>query len=308
MHVSFRFWHIPPDVTSLDEPATPLPSIQVDWRPLLDQAFSSAQGMSALPVPGAKLRIALAQEARRHEVDLSEFLRTRGYSFSRFIEQFSGFTIIRRPGTDILIGRAGEETPVSAVAPASDPEGEEHGGEQRIIRKDLYGALTDFGSARQYYYNPSDDSVIVERGITNHPPSLNLVGLPRTSFDEQLDLRRRFAESIGSDPLRLALNSTQDALRRFQTEANALQLGTQWHDFKFTFLHERLVNWAATNRIQVRPEWFSPAVSRRDTDVGLAAFMRLLVDHMTEEELRQTTVSLRSVHALWLSHKRRSNQ
>lgn len=124
----------------------------LDWAALVIQAIDDCTNGIPKPVPGAKLRVQVARRASERECDLTELLRARGQTFAQFIEGLGQFTVLRRPGTDMLVGRSTGD--FDEITTAGD---EAH--RPKSIRQDLYNALVDLRSAITYVYEPSTDTI-----------------------------------------------------------------------------------------------------------------------------------------------------
>lgn len=268
-----------------------------NWAQLLDQALGEARSGDETPVPGAKLRISLDRVARDAGIDLASYLRSRSLSFSTLIGQIDGFRVIRRPGTDILVARATDEIHLDAI---TGPTPRANKG----IRPDLYTAFTRLSSPFKSYYDPAMDRVVhVPRGA--EPPPADLPPFPEPSLDEHIDLRQRFADSHPSPELTAALADSAAALSRFRVAVHSLRLEHEWHAFQYEALSQKLLHWAETNNLQVRPDWLSRHQEKRRIQPSIGTLLSELANYMSEDELSEVKVPLPAVYKFWISQLHR---
>ncbi len=275
-------------------------AIENNWSQYIDEALGRARGNLKIPVPGAKLRQILSQIVSAHGINLTEYLGTRSMSFAQLIEEQIakgiGLVLIRRPGTDLLVAKSGEEVPSNVLHKQRGPD-------SNIIRSDIYQALIDFSSGQKYLYDIEKDQVLSIKASDTIPQEGNLIELPIASLEEQLELRLKFAEKfpqLGFKPK----GQIKD-LEFFQYRAHQLGVSRQWHEFKCESLKSRIITWASSNRLTIRNEWFGDATFRQQQEIGMANLLKHVVDYMTEEELNEIKLPLRAVHALWIFNSRR---
>lgn len=276
--------------------------METNWSSMIYEALARARRAPSEPVSGARLRQTLAARAEEVGASLPDVLRERGVPFSRFLEsEAPHLRIVRRVGTDMLVATSIEEIPQERLgAPVAAV--------YKGIRQDFYQALTRLGAPQPMCYDPGSD------GVVPCPPSESgqdtFVPLPPASLPEHIQLRRSFAED--RDPLLLtALHDEGQALGAFRAAVQKLGLTSEWHSFQYDALSAKLLDWASSHRIEVQPGWFVTLPPKREDPLskraGMGYVLKLLADHMTDEELKEVRIPLRAVHEFWLSLPRRSS-
>lgn len=274
-------------------------STRVNWAELIRTALDKVRSGTTKPVTGAQLRPVVADLAAEHGLDLTQYLREQGLTFSRLVERDGGLTVVRRAGTDMLVAASADEVSPDDLAQSNLPAATFR---RNIIRPDLYNALTRFGTGVRPVYDPNSDRVFdLAEG---DPIPAGCLPLPLASFEQEVTLRREFAEQ--HDQSLLGSLNAQRPLAEFREALIARGLLGQWHDWKAQSIRDRLVQWAADNHVEVRPEWFGATAPRATVTVSAAEVLKMVADYMTDDELRGISLPLRAVQAFVAEQHRRS--
>ncbi len=252
------------------------------WAELVRRVLREAGGEETL-VTGAKLKQILVS-ASGDEHALDSYLRAMGMRFKTFLERTDGVEVKTQVGTDMLVGLEGAGWPTTSLAQTS---------EQPRLRQDLYEALTVLSEAG-YHYSPSTDEFASGRGDAS-----GAIAMPPVTFEDLIDQRRKFAESLGDSPhaqaLIGALEKGASPLANYKRELARTGLSDDWHRFKFDHLYAKLSEWASTNGIAVSPAWHNTSFDPgRDTPQQI---ITRLVQYMSEQEIRNMNVPFRAVEA-----------
>jgi Uncharacterised protein family (UPF0158) len=244
-------------------------------------------------VPGAKLRQVLDKSFLEPHF-LDEFLKEKGLRFSEFVSGISGIFVQKRSGADMLVGFPDAQWPVSAAG--------SRGFSTRLqFRPDVYLALTRVTAEGFYYLRESDQFIEGRLGEASGVP------LPKVTFSELTAERKQFAEALEDKAmgrgLSDALEQSTSPISAFQRAIAHLNLGEQWHIFKFGLLRAKLEQWTKENHLAVLPSWYVNAPEPEA--YSPKAVMARLVDHMTEEEIRSLAVPFRAVESLFNSMSRK---
>ncbi len=256
-----------------------IPSEQ--WCHLIIKALKDLGGDSNM-IPGAKLRQRMVQLGAEREFDVPAYVQNSGLPFSRLVERVDAVTIVRPPGSDILIGLHGSSTP------KWDPKSISTRGE---LRSDLYRAFTRI-SPEPYVYLPHSDKF-----VTADLSEGESIKVARISLDSLIADRRAFVETLQPDeqpPFLAALNHSVNPLAQFRNIAIERSRINQWISVQTEQLRSRIIQWAANNKITPRDAWF-----RRSR--GVASPHRTLyrlVPYLTADEIRDLRIPFRTIEAL----------
>lgn len=256
-----------------------IPSEQ--WCHLTVEALKDLGGDSKM-VPGAKLRQRMVQLGAEREFDVPAYVRDTGLPFSRLVERVDTVTIVRPPGSDILVGLHGASTP------KWDPQSVSTRGE---LRSDLYRAFTRI-APEPYVYLPHSDKF-----VTADLSEGESIKVMRISLDSLIADRRAFVETLQSDeqpPFLAALNHSANPLTQFRNVAIERSRINQWISVQAEQLRSRIIQWAADNKITPRDAWFRR--SRGATSPHRALYR--LVPYLTADEIRDLRIPFRAIEAL----------
>jgi hypothetical protein len=264
-----------------------------DWSTLVKKALLEL-GADKQFVPGAKLKQVLAKSGENpHELD--EFLDTTAQRFSDLLESIDGIKVQKRGSSDMLVGFPGANWPpptVTSRAPIPKMQ----------MRDDVYLALTKI-TALGYYYFPKTDQ-FVEGPRTDSGEG---VPLPKVVFADLINERKVFADQVvdreKAAELVNALEQTASPLVSFQNAVSRLNLGSEWHVFKFGSMRAKLEKWASDHGLPIMPSWYDSSSSSENR--GPKEVLVRLADHMTDDEIRQLNVPFRAVEALFNSMNRK---
>jgi hypothetical protein len=262
----------------------------VDWQRVVLDTLIQAGGEQFF-VPGAKLRPLLDVNAMQAGEDFGSHLRTAGLSFSQFISAVPGLRVVRRPGTDILVGLPGAEVKVSTARPPK-LQGSERA---RGLRQDVYDALTRVTPV-PYKYVPESDAFVAESD------SPNAIDLPLVGLSDLIERRRKFAEGIGESELKSrlidALDRSANPLSQFQWVIRELALIQKWHSYNVDTLTQKLQDWAAAINVPVSEAWFTLPTSTQTTETP-QDLLTQLARFMTDEEVRSLTIPFDAIEKLY---------
>lgn len=270
----------------------------LDWPSLIDQAITRTRGLSSIPVKGARLRKALEELLAERGCNLNDVLRQEHLTFSRFLTlRDPSLKVIKQQGTDMLVAKSQEELSSSAL----DSKASQH---SFSIRSDFYSALMDFSSDHSWYYDVNKDRAERVKGSI-HPDKVGeLILLPQTSQDEQIALRQAFLDQYKISPLQTMLSDKGNFMRTFMNHVYGVGLAQQWHEFKFSALKAKLLQWAAEHQMEVKQDWFGRVSHKNETTPDMVYFLKQISRYLTEEELRNLKLPLRAVYEFWLAQRR----
>ncbi|GAB3629649.1 hypothetical protein GCM10027419_45010 [Pandoraea terrae] len=220
------------------------------WLEILQEALASEIERTKTAVPGAKLRAAVAKIASSRGL---EFPPPGVKRFSAFVESFPSQVLLhRQPGSDILVApvdRPDLITVSSSHAPAPNSR----------IREDLFKALTKLPMAEtgKPHYVPSNNSVLwVKAG---EPVPAEAIALPESSLENELAVRKRFAEEVDAAETAkealLGALAQNSPLQGFSQAIHNFGLIKHWHTFRLGALNSSLRTWATDKAIPWQPDW-----------------------------------------------------
>ncbi|MGH2461380.1 MAG: hypothetical protein ACRDIY_21185, partial [Chloroflexota bacterium] len=243
--------------------------------------------------------VMIARQSLDHGIDFGKFLHDRRQSFAQFLDEFPGqFKVVRRVGTDILVGRSAEEF--------ETPENHSPSGVSRSIRNDFYNALIDLRDGIKFGYDPTRD-LVIQVLLMAKLPDRDLVPLPKSTLDEQIEWRRQFARERADKPLEAALQDSYPALSTFRSMVRNRHIDRDWHDFKYQRLRRKIIDWASEYHVEVRDGWFSGALSTKPLEPTMADLLSKVADYLTDDELREMKIPLRAFHSFWVHQNQRGN-
>lgn len=253
-----------------------------DWDEIVRAALQKL-GADSVMVTGAKLRHEIDIVSADTDFHLQDHLRMSPLTFSQLVEAAEGVTVVRRPGTDMLVGFDGAKMPL-ATGPKNS---------RRLLgtglRKDVYGAFTRV-TIVPFAYEPATDQfkpMDEAEGRT--------VQVPQRTFDDLVEDRRRFAGTLSTEVrerIEQGLAHTTQPLGEFQTLVGKLRIARDWHAFHMERLRELIGTWATDNNLVIRDSWFERSSSSRRT---AQAVLARLARHMTEDEIRGLRIPFRAI-------------
>lgn len=257
-----------------------------DWNSLALEALRSL-GAASVMVPGAKLREEMVKAGWRSKFDVSAHVASSGQSFGVLIGKVAGVVVLKRPGSDMLIGLGGAKPPPldgilkNSIGPAG------------ALRKDVYEAFTKLSPVPCVYLPGSDRFVPTNRaeGPSIKVPEVTLEGLVRE--------REEFVNSLHPDvqpPLLDALKHSANPLADFHRELRNSGFIDEWVSARTNLLRSRVIEWAKENDVELRNSWFSRNPSRMATTTHRA--MARLIPHLNVDEIRDLKIPFRAVEAL----------
>jgi hypothetical protein len=239
--------------------------------------------------PGARLAKEVRNAGLLEGFDTARWLRERKLSFLKVIQQYSddGVVVEPRIGADMLVGFSG--------ASIGDPVQPAQLSSTKPLRYDLYIALTRLSSS-PYYYAVNRD--VFTKRLAQGEPSIELAS---PTLEDLLTLRTAFVNSLddklaAKNTLQAALENSSSPLREFSARTRELGLDADWEAFNRESLLARLTEWAAVNRVQIRPTWFGEQEVNRK--IGLRTLLGQLLDVMSDEEIKALSIPFAAVERL----------
>ncbi len=274
----------------------------IDWADVFQKAFKIAWEGQPRPVPGAKFRQLVAKIV----VESGEvFPPPKSGKFSKFLGNFPEMLLLQsHPGEDVL------------VVPADRPDLLASGkGLSGRVRSDLFSALTKFSpsSSSAFYFNPELDAV-VEIKSGDVVPS-GVIQLPATTFEGEVDIRKKFAVSADIDEnSRAELIRALDASRPLTSFSAVIKthgLSKVWHRYRVSVVVEKLRLWTAENEIPWNTSWLVDAESASTVapipavrfEQDLVSLIHALAGQVSEADISRISVPLDIVLKL-VSQKR----
>lgn len=259
-------------------PDTPIPPDQ--WSRLTVDTLKDLGGDSQM-VPGAKLRQRMVLLGARQELDVPAHVQASGRPFSSLIEKVDGVTIVRRTGSDMLVGLHGAHAP--QWHPKSGPG---RGG----LRSDVYRAFTRV-VPEPFVYLPHADKFVTADMAEGESIKVSTV-----SLDSLIADRRAFVEKLPPDeqkPFLAALDHSANPLTSFRNVAVAQGKINQWIAVQAEQIRSQVIRWATDNQITPRDAWF------RNPRTGAIPHRTLyrLVPYLTADEIRDLRIPFRAVEA-----------
>lgn len=211
---------------------------------------------------------------------LREEMNRRGVRLTKLLEEIQDVRVVRHFGTglDVLVGLEG------AVPPSPTR------GESPFLRADVYAAFTRAGT--QYSYDAGRDE------FHEGPPLANGVECSPVSFADLTEMRSAFAETLPEphcSEIRGTLDGKSGSLSRFRATVLQLGLTARWEQFRYVALSSNVREWANSQDIEVRADWFRRAASTRQHGRGPKELLVDLARTMTDEEAKAVLISVGSV-------------
>lgn len=278
------------------------------WLDILKVALDNLATRTGAPVAGAKLRAAVKQLAE----DRGEQFPPEGMTkWSAFLESFpNDITVIRNRGSDLLVvpaNRLDLQAVAAARASSTDvlpPLGR--------IRSDIFEALTRLPKSSEHaLYIPESDAVLWQNLDEVRLP--NSVPFPISTLEEEISLRRRFAESdrnvteAAKGALLQACDS-EGSLRQFTQVIRSYGLIQNWHVFRMSALSEKLREWAQSHGLPFRDEWLglektkvAPTLEAASAAVNKRGLVEL-VGLLSDDDISRISVPLDVVLRLLAMH------
>lgn len=278
------------------------------WLDILKVALDNLATRTGAPVAGAKLRAAVKQLAE----DRGEQFPPEGMTkWSAFLESFpNDITVIRNRGSDFLVvpaNRLDLQAVAAARASSTDvlpPLGR--------IRSDIFEALTRLPKSSEHaLYIPESDAVLWQNLDEVRLP--NSVPFPISTLEEEISLRRRFAESDRNvtEAAKGALLQACDSegpLRQFTQVIRSYGLIQNWHVFRMSALSEKLREWAQSHGLPFRDEWLglekakvAPTLEATSAAVNKRGLVEL-VGLLSDDDISRISVPLDVVLRLLATH------
>lgn len=256
-----------------------------NWNSIVLQALRNLNADSVM-VPGAKLRLEMETIGSEQEFDIPEHLASTGQPFGTLVERIDGVVVIRRVGTDMLVG-------IDGAMPPADPSPIRTSGPTGSLRRDVFEAFTRL-SKIPFVYVPATDRFVPEN-LAQGPS----IPVPETTLDGLVRDRESFVNSLDSHAqpaLLAALSRSSKPLTDFHRVLSEVNLLGAWASVQADLLRRRVTEWAEENRILPRDSWFSRDRSRPMARQALAQ----LIPYLTAEEIRELKIPFRAVEALIL--------
>lgn len=234
--------------------------------------------------PGARVRDAVDSAAREQGLDLRQTLAQAGQRFSDFLEGLPGIVLVRRPGTDVLVGLPGAVPPPPKPRHASSPR----------FRKDIFEAFTRIAE-RNFWYLPSRDLFSLDPAGEDQA-----IPVPPVTLDSLIAERREFASTRPTEEERIltvALELDPSPLAAFQRTTGRLRITQTWLAFKLTRLQERIAEWARQHTIDFSASWYASDLDE-EREYTPQEILAAMAQHMTLSEVRGLKVPFRAVEAL----------
>lgn len=263
-----------PSKANDDEPA---------WHRLVAPALKALHADVTM-VPGAKLRQQLVQAGWHQGLDVATAVAKSGRSFAQAVATIDGVTIIRVPGSDVLVGLAGSKPPLHVPSVPAHPPTEG-------LRQDVYEAFTRVSTV-PFVYQPERDVFCPEDQAEGAS-----IPVPQIDLEHLIDLRRKFVSELPlqqQEPLREALERSVNPLARFRQVLQGEGLARRWAAFLSGQLQSRVQDWAAENKLTPRTAWFKV---HHDASTARRTLERL-VPYLTTGEIRDLRIPLRAVEAM----------
>lgn len=258
-----------------------------DWNSLTLEALRSL-GADSVMVLGAKLREEMVKAGwRSSKFDVSAHIASSGQSFGVLIGKVAGVVVLKRPGSDMLIGLRGAKPPPfdGALKISIGPAGS--------LRKDVYEAFTRLSPVPSVYLPGSDRFVPADRA---EGPSIRI---PKVTREGLVRDREEFVNSLRPDvrqPLLDILKHSPNPLADFHNRLQESGFIAEWMSARTNLLRSRVIEWAKENDVEPRDSWFSRVPSRMATTPHRA--MTRLIPYMTVDEIRDLKIPFRAVEAL----------
>ena len=268
---------------SLERPLLNLGTDMSDWSFIALKALRNL-GADSVMVPGAKLRLEMESVGAEMGFSVPEYLASSDEPFGALVEQVEEVVVIRRPGTDMLVG-------VGAAGPPQGPSTKRSVGTTGSLRRDVFEAFTRLSNVA-FVYLPETDRFVPEnlaQGRSIPVPETNLDGLVRDREDFA-----RSQDSQAQPALLAALTRSSKPLADFHRVLSETDLLSSWAATQGDLLRERVTAWAREHDIQPRDSWFTRDRSRPGTRYALEQ----LIPYLTAEEIRELKIPFRAVEAL----------
>lgn len=253
-----------------------------DWGQLVRETLAEL-GATETMVPGSKLRVAL--NAKDRTLADAALAAVFPQSFANAVSNIDGVSVVRRPGTDVLIGLDGSRPP--------------HVARTSKLRDDVFAAFTRI-SEKPYVYLRDQD-----RFTSDYETATDGVPVPSLNLPKLMDERRRFAEQLDDDAAKIqiatAIDSSMNPLFAFQRKVTELGLGGAWHRYHLAILVDAIESWAKDNTLTPAPVWFAdvaPAVHLASLVTPQDVLSRL-ARFMTNEEIRSLAIPFTAVEAMY---------
>ena len=254
-----------------------------DWSSIVLQALRHL-GADSVMVPGARLRLEMESVGAGMDFSVPAHLASSNQPFGALVEQVKGVVIIRRLGTDMLVG-LGTATPPQETSPTRSIAS------TGSLRKDVFGAFTRLSNVA-FVYLPATDQFV--------PANLaqgRSIPIPETTLERLVQDREDFVKSLeghAQPALFAALTRSSKPLADFHRVLSEMNLLGSWASMQADLLRERVVAWAREHDIQPRDSWFS-----RDRSGPMARqALERLIPYLTPEEIRELKIPFRAVEAL----------
>lgn len=217
------------------------------WRDIVRGALRLHDGEG--PILGTHFR-QLVEESAKEEGLTFPPEEEPELRFGELLKRFPDVVLrLTRSGMDMLI------------APAERPEllVPDHSNDQvtYLIRPDLFNAVTRVEPPKRPWYDPEED-VVIWREVEAPPPSTgDLIPIPSPSTAQEVELRRAWVDSLGTDasPLLLEALGNETPLASFHAVVRAKQLGRRWHEHRIQHLLQRLREWAEEYDLDWQEDW-----------------------------------------------------
>ena len=234
------------------------------------------EGADRTMILGARLGALVREE---HGDLLRAEMERQGVRFVKLVQEIASVRVVRDAGTglDVLIGLEGAVPPLPS-------------GESPSLRPDVYAAFTRFGV--RYSYEPRSDQ------FHEGPPGDGGVECPQVRQSDLAELRRGFASTVAEpdqSDLLATLDRQEGSLARFRELVSRRHLTTEWEQFRYEWLSEKVQQWAATQDLPIQAAWFFRGESARARRSGPRQLLHDLARAMTDEEARAILIPVSTV-------------
>lgn len=239
---------------------------------------------------GSHLKAAVLEDAQSRDVSFDE--KTLSFSsFADFISSRDFASVLRRPGTDVLVVPADQLAVLEAVERGELPETVA----KPRIRPDFWQAFVGFPVSGQLrFYDPVLNRVTTQIGGIA-PPGV----FPITPINPgiQLKWRRDFVDSFGPNSPLFALRDKLNDGSGFRVFAAALRdnadLTEQWNRVWFEHIRQFIAEWAESHRVATEIWLYLPELE--NDAQSLRRRLYALLDNVPTAELLDLKIPLRWV-------------
>lgn len=212
------------------------------WQEILEEALRSLVEKRDRSVTGATLQPAVSRAAAAADL---EFPPVPEMGFQEFLLQFpSTIWVFARPGQDFLAVPAGRADLLMKEE------------KWLRIRRDLFGAFTRVSTSLHNWYLPTSDQVVTSRSTV--PPDESAITITGPTIESEVELRKDFINDLKDEDMKAHLEQALSDQRPFSAFSKALHgtpLISDWHQFRFVKILERVRSWATEKDLPWNESW-----------------------------------------------------